>query len=381
MNAYFFNGALLGLSVLITIGIVSLFLTTLQEGQVKVVKTLGQFSKALMAFRGREFRCKCERYGLRAGVDFEELTLLDEKNHDPWDVMKLTRDGREKLSRGRESTFPLFEEPLGGLRIVGIPKIHVVPTARFSWVSLEQVRDEESGKVINIPVFKEERLNYGLVQEDIYVSETGEVETADLLPVDIMILVTAAIVNPRKALFNIQHWLEATHNQIRSVLREYVGTKKFANIITQVRGGEEELREILINGLKTKGQNPQQIIAGGTLGRIINEYGVDVRKVQIFAIDPTEAFRTLTTKKYEGEMEAKRIKEFYSMVQKLGDVGLAMAAFETLQKTQSNITLVGEKSNLIPTMQLVDLAKNGLSNDHFFLDAQGVPIHRTENRR
>lgn len=394
MKIYFAEGMYLGASVVIALMVIfsiiallwalaytNIIFTFVQEGQVKAVKAFGGFRKALMSFTGREFRRACEEYNLVPGEDFDEIKWLEEKDHDPWDILRLTKKGRKKLSQQRSTPPALLKKRVGGLRLIGIPLLHSVPKPRFSWVSLEQKTEEGSSKVVNVPVFKEEHLDYGLAQEDVYVSETGKVETNDLLPVDVMLLITCAIINPRKAFFNVQHWLEATQNQIRPVIREYIGIKKFADLITKVKGGERELIEVLTEGSFSTGKNRTQRIAGGTLNRIAGEYGVEVRKVQIFGIDPTEAFRQLTTKKYEGQMEAQRIKEFYKAVQEFKDVGLALNAFETLQKTGSNVTLLSGKGDVVPTMQLANLDQNGIHNDHLFLDASGSPIPRTEHRR
>ncbi|MCR4306782.1 MAG: SPFH domain-containing protein [Candidatus Yonathbacteria bacterium] len=319
----FLGGAVYGLYplavVLAAVGIiatlyllaeVNLFFTIVHEGTAKVVKKFGKFERCLMSYHEHKF---------------------DEK----WNVV----DGNDTPHH------------FGGLRWVGIPFIYSVHESRFTWTSLEQVKTQGGGTEDKM-VTADEYLDYTLVQEDVYVSRIEKVETAELVPVDVILLMTVAIKNPRKALFDVQHWLEATQNQIRPTVREFVGTQQYEQLIKEKAAAGDKISKST--------EVPRK--------RILDEYGVEIITIQVYTIEPSSDatkgidFVALATKKYAAQREkesriilakarAQEIKIPAEELRKQGEEGKLLVQLDTL-KNVDNLTLISRPEDAVYTVSL-----------------------------
>jgi len=107
-------------------------------------------------------------------------------------------------------------------------------------------RDYEFAKEYDLPIKQvikpahQEKIDYIIVQDDIFYTFIGGAESKDLLPMDIQLLLTIRIVNPYKALFRVQNWLEAVQNQTKPALRGFAASKTYIDLIKKKEVTERE---------------------------------------------------------------------------------------------------------------------------------------------
>jgi hypothetical protein len=267
--------------------------TIVQEGQVKTILKLGQFHRNIMSYKGHDF-------------------------DQDWNVI-------DSLPHRR-----LF----GGFQFVGIPIIHTVHTYKFSWMSYQQVQ-KDGGIIYQAIPHKDELLDYILVQDDVYFSFIDKAETIGMVPVDVSLLLTIRILNPYKALFRVQNWLEVTLNQVVPALRAFIGTKEFE----QLTSGETR---------KQVEQKFNEFLRFSHIDEFLREnYGVDLRKADMAAIDPGGnrgiAYVEAASKKWEAEKEkekiltiadaqVERVNRVYGAIKRHGDAGLFIRAAEAAEE-------------------------------------------------
>jgi len=261
----------------------NLFFTFVPEGRAKVVVRGDAVKRVLLQWRGYELN----------------------KN---WDVIK---------SPSQKKPF------LGGLRFIGwLFPLDDIYIYNFTWTSVNQ-----AGEFIKHP---KEVLDFILVQDDIYLLVVEEAEDNQQVPLDVSLFLTLGIVNPFKALFRIQDWLEATNNLIAPAVRDCITRQSFEDWISQPKDLGKEIEE----RLKT-----DKLIA-----YLKSKYGVALKKIGVKDIDPSGDFRALTTKKVTAKKEAevveiaagaekKRITTVYETVKSLGETGMQLRTLEALEKS------------------------------------------------
>jgi len=260
----------------------NIFFTFVEEGRAKAILKFGEFHRIVMAYKG---------YGLDTEWTVRSKEKTDKDGH-------ILEDG--KIVKGEQGTLlKLRPEPwlrLGGLRWVGIPLIHSVYSYNFRWASFEQ--GEEQGKLAQKTISHEETIDYILVQDDIYYSFVKEAETEGMVPVDVDLLLTIRIINPYKAFFRVQNWLEATQNLLKPALRGFSSEKSFEDLIKRKEKVERETDEFLVES--------------GTDEYLERDYGIRLKKVGMVLIDPAgergQTFVAAATKRWEAEREKERIE-------------------------------------------------------------------------
>jgi len=373
---------IIAMTILLTVVCIILFVvflakndvmfTFVNEGHARAVKKFTQFHRALVAFVDHDFRRSRFEDGKeeelveedRVGKDVNGIIRFEEADY--WDIVKLANpEVRHRWFKERLSLSRFFKNR-GGLRFVGIPLIHEIHEYRFNWASNEQIEDPESGKTKDAIVpSKEDHMRHILVQEDVYASEIDKAETKELVPMDAILLLTVAVINPRKALFRTQHWLEATHNQIRPRIREYIGTKTYQELIEK-RGASAQEIHLMLEGKGENGENGEE--GEGIFPRLRREYGVDVRKIQIHTIDPSpEASKNVdfvekATMLYGAKRDAEAIRELAdaeayritteaTAIKNMGPDGRLKVSLDAL-KTTKQVTVMSEGQKLVPTIQV-----------------------------
>lgn len=147
-------------------------------------------------------------------------------------------------------------------------------------------------------VSKEETIDFILVQDDVYYAFVDEAETKGMVPVNVSLLLTLRVVNPYKALYRVQHWLEATQNRIKPAFRSFVALKEFEELTKQREAVEEELNSFL------RGTKVDEFIS--------DNYGVELVAVEIVRIDPAgewaAKFAEAATKKWLAEKTRIKLK-------------------------------------------------------------------------
>ena len=282
----------------------NIFFTIVQEGTAKAILKFGKFHKIIMIYTG---------YQLDAN----------------WEV----RSENEKDKNGKDIKFQPKPLRIGGLVWVGIPFVHSVYRYNFTWVSFEQ--REEGGKLVEKTVsHTEEKIDYILVQDDVYYSFIKEAETDGMVPVDVDMLLTIGITNPYKALFRIQNWLEVTFNRAKPALRDFVRKSSFENLIKQ--GADEFLEGTKVDeALK-------------------NEYGVNLKKVGIVNIDPAgdkkAEYAEAATKEWLAQKDHAQIKT------------LADAEVDRMDRVYKKIVSYKEAGLFIRMTEALEEAGRGPSN-------------------
>ncbi len=306
----------------------NIFITSVQEGMAKAIQKFGRFHRAVMTYEGY-------------GFDTEWTVRPKEKTDE--DGYILGENGKIAKSE-QETSLKLRLEPwfrFGGLRWVGIPLIHSVYRYKFRWASFEQ--GEEQGTLVQKIISHEEKIDYVLVQDDIYYSFVTEAETEGMVPVNVNLLLTIRIVNPYKALFRVQNWLEATQNLLKPALRKYISGKSFEDLIRKKEETEREADEFLKESEVDK--------------YLERDYGVRLKKVGMVLINPAgergQTFVAAATKEWEAEKEKSRIKisaeaeverirRIYDQIKSYGEEGLFIRATEAIEETgkgPSNLVL------------------------------------------
>lgn len=257
----------------------NLFFTFVEEGTAKAILKYGKFHRIIMSYEGYDL-------------------------NDDWDV--IPKSGKKTR--------------LGGLKWVGIPFIHSVYQYNFKWVSFEQ--EEKEGKLVQKAISHEKEIDYIIVQDDIYYTFVREAEAKGMVPLDIDALLTIRVLNPYKALFRVQDWLETTLNQFKPVLVGYTGQKLF---------------EELVEAQKQVGDTIHELLKISQIDENLEEdYGIHLKKIGIVNIDPAgergKKYVEAASKEWEAKKEAQRLDNIYKQIEEYGDTGLFLRAIEGIEE-------------------------------------------------
>jgi len=299
----------------------NLFFAFVEEGTAKAILKYGEFHRAVMTYEG---------YGLDT-----DWTVRNKKNEvdENGNIIyyKDVKDSQGNIIHHQGdlvkdetgTTLKLRPEPwfrLGGLLYVGIPLIHSVYKHNFRWTSFEQ--REEKGKLVQKTISHEEVIDYILVQDDIYYTFVREAEARGMVPLDIDALLTIRVLNPYKALFRVQGWLETTLNQFKPVLVGYTGQKSFEELVETQKQVGDTIHELL--KISQIDENLEK------------DYGIHLKKIGIVNIDPAgdrgKKYVEAASKEWEAQKEAQRLDNIYKKIQEYGDTGLFLRAIEGLEK-------------------------------------------------
>jgi hypothetical protein len=269
-----------------------LFWATCKEGQTRPVTWNKKFKKFIISYAGKCYAGELDK-------------SLSTNNENYWEVVNDPRPQSEKT--GLEKIFE-------GLYWIGLPPFAEIMRYRMTWIEWGHPKKAD-GSVSSHkePIPREETISHALVQSDVYFVKVPSVETAEGIPVDVSILLTAWINNPYKALFRVQHWLEAVTNQTEGTSRVFIGTLEIKQLFTLTK--EEQ----------KKGPNPRNKASLSatsskalekalkkSLENFKDNFGVTVDKVQIQSIEPAgdaaAKYRELLTKEYEATQEAKMVR-------------------------------------------------------------------------
>lgn len=299
-----------------------------REGTARIVVTgpkgRATFVKAIMSFKGYKF-------------DKDWNIVPDKTFHE-----------------GKKSV--LEQIGLGGIYWIGIPHIRSIYEYFFSWSTLLPNGKLDPHEINN--------LDHISLKEDTYGTLLPKAETGkSMVPIDVTLLITSQIVNPRKALFEVDHWLQNVINIAKVPVLAHIATMDNPRELL----GNEELTKLFFNKLDDSGD----------IEYFINKYGVKVSRVEVGRIDldkdveeaamekwragqTAEALIVAETGKgdaYEAYMKKKREadKQYYEMIEVLGDLGTDMRYLESVEKS-SNIVIP-------PLRMLGNIAKQALKGD------------------
>jgi len=274
------------------------FFTFVNEGTAKVVVRGGQVVKVLVQLKG--------------------FTLDSD-----WNVVS----GQERH---------LF----GGLRWYGIWPVDDIYIYRFRWTNV--LHDG------TVQEHEPEWLDYILLKQDVYFFKEEEVEDKNLLPLEVHVLLTIQVVNPYKALFLVQDWLETVINRFRPTLRDCIAQGEYEVLVKQ-RGAI---------GSKLFGDS------NTLLREFLDQYGVEVLAVEIKEINPSEEYRDETLLQWKAEQEEKRVRinaraeaarlrSVYGQIERLGYTGRLIRVLEALERTPAGVLTIHAVPDLTEVLREV----------------------------
>ena len=314
----------------------NLFFTYVEEGRAKAVMEYGEFHKMVMVYKDHYF----DQLGFVRHVSEEgkiakiangrvdEKSILDDKHY--------------KIELEKPKSFLPK-----GIKWIGNPFVYSVHSYTFRWDSLRQ-EVLESGAIIQKTIHHDEKIDYIIVQDDVYVTVVKEAETKQMVPLDILAVLTIRVVNPYKALFRTQEWLEQTTNLITPAIRSFVGNKEYEDLTTEMKEGGQT-QKAAEQGFLTESRMDEEIQ---------EDYGVRIKKVGFIRIDPSGAralkYVAAASKKYEAQKKAEsievladaeegRIRKVYQAVQDFGPTGTSIRGAEAIEKSSQT-----GKSTIIP---------------------------------
>jgi len=245
-----------GILLMLLVGFVvyiPFWFTIVKEGTGKIVNKMGAYHKILIQWENRTISKKVAK---------------DLNN-------KITIDVDDVVS-GEEHHI------LGGIRYKGPPPFYTLDSHSFSWTSVKpdgtfEVHDKESH-------------DYFLFKDDVYGCKIIGAEDKNKIPLDINLIITAAIVNAIKARFNVQNWYETMMSRIYPYVRDCITKHTFDELIkTDIR-----IDKIIWD----------RLIEEGIIAEFYDRYGVKIRKIEVRNFDPQREYRELTLREYDAEKDA-----------------------------------------------------------------------------
>lgn len=219
----------------------------------------------------------------------------------------------------------------GGLRFYGIWPFLDIHTHKFSWTAMSQ-----GGEAKEHP--KETHDYIGLF-DDVYWFEVVKAEDEELVPLNAEVLARVRIINPYKALFVAQDWLEMLINLVKPLVRKEISDSTYEKLTA----ARESLGKKIYTGAFDLWQELER------------SYGIKVLGIEVKEIDPPEELRALTLKKVtalreaevvaiEAEAEKKRISTVYQALAEAGDLGKLIRSLEAIEKAPQD----GSKLVIVP---------------------------------
>lgn len=259
------------------------FWATCQEGQARPVTRNRKFSRFIMSFAGKCFAGELD-------------DSLSKNNAEYWEIVEDNRP-------------PQKESFWSGLYWIGIPPFAEIQRYKMTWIEWGFPKRNGNVSIEKEPIPHEETIGHILVQSDVYFVRVSAAETSEGVPVDVSFLLTINITNPYRALYKVQHWLEAVTNQTEGTTRVFIGTKKVAELFTI----EEKTDNKTVAQFTLSPTSSEELLRalGKRLEEFKTEFGVFVELVQIQSVEPAGAdakkYRELMTMIYEAKQKAERV--------------------------------------------------------------------------
>jgi regulator of protease activity HflC (stomatin/prohibitin superfamily) len=295
----------------------------------------------------------------------------------------------------------------GGLYLYGTWPLDDLYIYDFRWTNMTH-----DGQ---IQPHDEKGLDYVLLKDDVYWAQVKAAEDSNLLPLDIGLVLRLRVVNPYKALFVVENWLETVINMVEPAVRYVVSTGTYEN---WVRLPKDLGNEVF-----------QKLVAEGLVGTIRSRYGIEMVSLGVKSFDPSrvdtlDETRQATLRQYlaeqerkkietealaarqkaiteaegtkqklitegEGESakikliaeaEANRMRQVYEVVKEYGEVGTLFRLFEALEKTPSAAgqwVLIPQMANLLsqvfPGRDLSNLKPEDIAKLRALLEKESPP--------
>lgn len=342
--------------------------TYAKEGTAKAIVSSEAFERIIFAYKGDKKMYIDSEWELFSKTDIEQILRGEKEDRvfagpPTFKEEKTEKDKMAKLEERHHSideflrTNWLAKRTFGenhGLRWVGLPPYHKVYEYKFTWTS-KTIQGEERKR--------EEIIDNILIQEDIYLIKLENVEDKNLIPLDINMFVTLRIVNPYKALFRVQSWLEMITDTLRGICVPYIGRQSFAEMVS---GAEKDstaeskgaLAKYIWDNLT---KDPEKNSGVSEHRRFMNDYGVRIKSngIRVESIDPPKDYAEEITKgaiePWLGERTAKAINKRYApfigreTLKKIKDSGernIAITRMMEIRRLEA-LEKISESGNLI----------------------------------
>lgn len=226
-----------------------LYFTIIPEGYGVIVIRAGQFSKVLINWKNHI------------------LALQKSDEHDVGDVI-------EGVSPKRF---------LGGLTGYGFWPLDNIHLYKFGWIGMEHdgtIREHEKRSLSNV-----------LLMDDIYVARSEQIKDRDGLECNVNTALTMRVVNPYKALFCVQNWLEMIMIRVKASVRDALTQDVYNEWLAK----KEDLSARIQDAL------------GASFQEWLDKYGIAVSNLAVPDIDPSrEKDLEVTLSKLLGEKAAQK---------------------------------------------------------------------------
>jgi len=281
------------------------FFTFVPEARAKVVLRGDAVKTVLFNYKGYVMTNKGN---ILTEEELEEKNKNQEKKGVEKEVIKKRSDS-------------IWTKYFGGLKFYGIWPLDDIYGYMFNWSGVTS-----SGEV----VLKKKVIDHIYLKPDVYWAEINDAEDKDLLPLKLEVLLTLKVVNPYRALFAIENWLETVINRSKPLIRQYVAGHEFEKLIFQKQKVGEDMRKELEKADVIKG--------------FFKKYGVSIQHIEIKEINPPDAYRDATLKEFvalqekkailiQADADRQRIEAVFSAVEKFGDLGKLIRTLESVEKS------------------------------------------------
>ena len=239
----------------------NIFFTFVDEGTAKIVVKGGKFIKAL--------------------IQWESHTFDRTETETKWNVVEEGTEARTTGAVTHKESRHLF----GGLRFYGLWPISDIYGYRLRWTSIR-----ENGEASQ----HDEILDSVMLKDMIYFAEIRGAEEKNKIPLDIGLIITLRVINPYKALFNVQDWLELVLNRIKPLFRERVANNTYD--------------ELLVKKQKIGGELWKKLKEEKLIEEFENDYGIKIKEggIEMKDITPPAIYQKAATQKYLAERESEK---------------------------------------------------------------------------
>jgi hypothetical protein len=265
------------------------------EGTAKIVTRGGAFWKVLLQYEGHD---------------------LDEKGY----VVEIEPREEDALLPRRKTFRQRLRQFFGGLRCYGPWPLADILIYKMQWWGV-------NGKG-EVDFHPPEMLDFVLVRPDLYWGEIPEAKDKNLLSLRIDFIITLQVVNPRKALFDIQNYLEAVMERLKAAIWNKVTNSSYEELVVD----RQAAAKLIYEGIEDLRKE------------FIDDYGVKLVSLDIKNIDPPEDYDKQTMAAYIAEQEATRIERLAEArakeitlvndaIEKYGDLGITIRALQALEES------------------------------------------------
>ena len=350
----------------------NIFFTLVNEGEWKAVIRAGAFHHGIMAYKG---------FTEDENGNIKEVKKGDIKEDGNGDIKDISQSSQSHGHKGHNQNLffkiastlgdiiantlgnikdifrsffktlfkianNLFRRNLGGIRWLGIPYVNQIYKYNFRWVvtrGIEVSKDKPEDGFVNqvkLPngqwaVSFSKQLDYIYLRDASYLAVLEDAETKEsFMPVSIYAVVTLRVLNPYKALFRVDKWLDVTLFAIESALRSWTARHTYEEIIQKKEVLEHQADTDFLLSLTEKGLPLTEYIQ--------SRYGIQIKRIQFLEVELPEEFRKQATAQSAAKREAERIatlrdaeyerfKKIAQAVEEKGEVGQMVFAGETIK--------------------------------------------------